>query len=136
MRTLAASSRSRPTVRLLELTVPVELDVHPELGPLGEGEPDAGENGERRGERGELRTSQCQRADQAQAGQRRIDAQLRGRGAGHSRTGCSTAGVGTTSRSSRTMSSERRRSTQSSGLRDSRCASAGTATAFTSSGVA
>ena len=47
----------------------------------------------------------------------------------------SAAGVGTWSRHSSTMSSPRIRCSQSSGARVSRCASAGPATAFTSSGV-
>ena len=66
-------------------------------------------------------------------------ASRRSRGVGRNSTACSVIvgylGTGTLSRISATTSSPVTRRTHSSGRRLSRCASAGTATSFTSSGV-
>src|SRR5439155_3128649 len=87
----------------------------------------------RRREYGELWSPQREGGEQAECGEARVRAQLGRRRALHALS--SAGGVGTESSASRTRSSPLTRCTQSSGRSVRRCASAGTATAFTSSGV-
>ena len=97
---------------------------------------DGGDQPERRGNRDELRAVQADRGEQQSGADRGIGAKPNRRRRGH---GSATApdrgaGAGTRSRQSRTTSSPETRCTHSSGRSVSRCPSAGTAIAFTSSG--
>ena len=122
----------------LDLALGVQLEERAHLRRLGERQADDQQERERRRQRGRLGPAEDERRDQAEGGEPGVRAELRRRRAGHSAAGSgagSGAGVGTRSSSSSTMSSGRSRCTQSSGRSESRCARAGTATAFTSSGV-
>ena len=92
---------------------------------------------ERRRQRDELRPGEHERRQQADRRDARVRRELRRRVARHrvGWTRSSAAGVGTVSSRSRTTSSAETRCTHSSGRSVRRCASAGTATDLTSSGV-
>ena len=117
----------------LDRPVALELERDGHGGIAGEREPERDERGERRCERDELRAAEDEPGEQAERRERRVGAEPRRRRAAQGSG--SAGGVGTLSSASRTTSSPRTRCTQSSGRSVSRCASAGTATAFTSSGV-
>src|SRR5207244_7024349 len=124
-------------VLALERSLGVGLEAQVKPGPFGERETDAEREQERRRHRNELRTSRDERREQPERREADVGPELRPGPARHARRGSrsSAVGVGTVSRRSRTMSSGETRCTHSSGRSISRCASAGTATAFTSSGV-
>ena len=85
----------------------------------------------------ELGAAKRERPDQPERGQRRVSEESRIARTGHVCARCRTSsarGVGTVSSTSRTRSSPVIRCTHSSGRSTSRCASAGTAIALTSSG--
>ena len=122
----------------LELALVLERERPVDPRRLREREPDDEHGRERRRERDQLGPSQHERSQKPEPGERRVGTELRGRGARHSAASSGSAsvlGVGTRSSSSATMSAGRSRCTQSSGRRESRCASAGTATALTSCGT-
>ena len=139
------SSRSTGVVELegdagadlvaLERAVLVERDLDTQPRRRGERESRPEREQERRGHRDELRASGDERGQQTDRRDACVRRELRGRVSGQARARSSAAGVGTVSSRSCTTSSADTRCTQSSGRKVSRCASAGTATDLTSSGV-
>ena len=118
---------------VLDRPVPLELELDGHGRVAREREAERDEEAERRAERDELRPAEHEPGEQAERRERRVGAEPRRRRA--AQCSGSAGGVGTVSSASRTTSSPRIRCTHSSGRSVSRCASAGTATAFTSSGV-
>src|SRR4029079_12478790 len=86
----------------LELALVLDFGGRAHLDRAGDGQSERNEDGERRSERRQLRPAGRERGDQPETGEDDVDAELPGRRAGHLGTGCSTAGVGTRSRTSRT----------------------------------
>src|SRR5262249_15541740 len=111
----------------------VEPDGDGEVGGRKARQADREEYGERDRERDQLGPSEDDRRKKRCRREHRVVAELRQRGARHAGAS-SVGGVGTESSTSRTTPSPRTSCTQSSGLSVSLWASAGTATAFTSSG--
>ena len=98
---------------------------------------DEDERERRRGD-GQLRSAERERAEEPERRERREAEETRPASPRHVCTGGATSsarGVGTRSSTSPTTSSADTRCTHSSGRSTRRCASAGTATAFTSSGT-
>ena len=118
---------------LLDRPVALELHFDSHCRVASKRETECDECAEGRAERDELRPAEYEPGEQAERRERRVGAEPRRRGAVQGSG--SAGGVGTVSSASRTTSSPRMRCTHSSGRSVSRWASAGTATAFTSSGV-
>jgi hypothetical protein len=124
----------------LDLPLGPQLEDRAHPRPLVQREPGHQQHRERRRKCRKLRSGEHERREQPRPGERCVRPELGRRGAGHSAAGSgsgsgSAFGVGTWSSRPSTMSSGRRRCTQSSGRSARRWASAGTATAFTSSGM-
>ena len=115
-----------------------------DLGPRGGGRAGRERDEQRGGDGEELGPAEEEAEERGERGQGGEPREARGRRAGHASAApagaapCSSSsagGAGTDARTPRTTSSPRTRRTQSSGRSTIRCASAGTAIAFTSSGV-
>ena len=131
-----AHGHRRDLLGIFERPLGVHLEGDLELWVSG-ARPDCEDEREGCRDDGELRPAERQRAEEPERGESGVSDQAWVPGAGHERAAgrtSSACGVGTLSSTSRTTSSALIRCTQSSGRRTSRCASAGTVIAFTSSG--
>src|SRR5262249_48715923 len=132
-----AQAELEPDLVALDHAFPLDRDGRAHVHVALEQQGKADNERKRESKRDELRAAEDESPHKTETGEAGVGAELRGGRAYQPRAGTtsSAAGVGTVSSCSRTTSSARMRCTQSSGRSAIRWASAGTATAFTSSGV-